>query len=319
MCVSFKRSLNAINEFVESKKLDEKVLGIIVFGSFVKGTLRKTSDIDVLLLMKDGKYARRIERYDDLKFEVYMAPAEILTSSPKNGRNLFFEMFRLQVLRTGRIFYDQEGLLSQLSAEASNQKIPYFYEKIMLNRTYKRLRYAEKYFWTGRLRQAKSELQAASIEAARTLLLRMDEPEINIPKLIIPHLRRIDPNFYNIFREIHGLNNLGKSDIELEFINSLNYLRKITNKYSVMKYFRDVINRARFELLNAKDCLEYGDYDSAILQLKLFMSILNSHLPIKPRYLSDTYSFSNQCLSESPTKIRRQLSILKDVLADRKN
>lgn len=316
MRLSFKRSLNAINEFIELKRFDEEVLGIIVFGSFAKGKLGKTSDIDVLLLMKDGKYLRKIENHDGLKFEVYMAPVEIFISPFNCGRNLFFDMFRLQVLRTGKIFYDQKGLLNQLSIEANNQKIPNFYEKIMLNRVYERIRNAEKHFWIGHLKYAESELQAASIEAARTLLLKINEPEINIPRLIIPHLRKMYPDFYKIFREIHGLDKLGKTDIELEAANLADYLKKIADKYGAVKDFRAAIRKARREFLNAEDCLERGDYDSAILQLRLSTSILNRYLPINSKFLCDMGGFSSYHPIKTPTKIKEQLSTLRNALAD---
>ena len=315
MRVSFKRALNAINEFVESKKFNEKVLGIIVFGSFAKGTLHKTSDIDIMLLMNGGRYVRKFEDHDGLKFEVYTTPIEIFTS-PLNGEgDLFFDMFRLQVLRTGKILYDRERLLSRLSFEAINRKIPNYYEKKMLNKAYKRLRSAEKYLWAGRLKHANFELQAASINIARTLLLRTNEPEINIPRLLIPHLRRTYPDFYKVFREIHGLDNLGGADIELKVTNSLDHLRKIADKYGVVKAFRSVIKRAEHELLNAKDCLEHGDYDSATLQLRLSTFILNRYLPINHKFPCNMHDFSGCHLAESPINIKEQLNTLRNAIA----
>jgi len=315
MGVSFKRALNAINEFVESKKFNEKVLGIIVFGSFAKGTLHKTSDIDVMLLMNGGRYVRKIEDHDGLKFEVCMVPIETFTP-PLNGEgDLFFDMFRLQVLRTGKILYDREGLLSQLSFEAINRKIPNYYEKKMLNKAYKRLRSAEKYLWAGRLKHANFELQVASIDVARTLLLRIDEPEINIPRLLIPHLRRTYPDFYKVFREIHGLDHRGRADVEFKVASLLDHLRKIADKYGVVKAFRSVIKRAEHELLNAKDCLEHGDYDSATLQLKLSTFILNRYLPINHKFLCNMHDFGECHLTESPINIKEQLSTLRNTIA----
>lgn len=310
MRVSFKRALNAINEFVESKRFDENVLGIIVFGSFAKGTLHKTSDIDVMLLMKGGRHLRKIEDHGGLKFEVRMAPIETFASTLNGERNLFLDMFHLQVLRTGKILYDRKGFLSRLSFEAINRKIPVFYEKKMLNRAYKRLRSAEKHLWAGRLKHAESELQEASIEVARTLLLRINEPEINIPRLLIPHLRRAYPDFYKVFREIHGLNNLGRADIELEAASSLDYLEKTADKYGVVGEFGSVIKRAERELLNAGDCLEYGDYDSAMLQLRLSTSILKRYLPIDRKFPCDMSCFSDH------HSIKEQLNTLRNAMVD---
>ena len=313
MQIPFKRSLNALNDFVESKRFDKKLAGIIVFGSFVKGMLHKTSDIDVLLLTKNGEYSRKIKEYDGLKFEIYTAPIAMFMSPFNNKGNLFFDMFRLQVLRTGRILYNQNGLLSQLNTWVNDQKILRSYERTLLSRAYKRLRHAEKYFWVGYLNHAESELQAASIEVARTLLLRKNKPEINIPRLIIPHLRKLYPDFYKIFQEIHGLDNFGKNDVELELYNSLNYLEKINDKYNAAEYLGSVIKRADLELSNAKDCLEYGDYDSAILQLRLFTSILNNHLPMKFKF--NTCGFNSRHSARSSNKIKEELSILREALS----
>ncbi len=305
MVISAKKISNAIKEFVYLQTFDEKVLGVMVFGSLAKGMLRKTSDIDILLLTKGGERLRTIKEYDCLKFEIYKVPKTDFASPFFSGKNLPFDTFRLQVLRSGKILYDLDGTLSWLSVKARTQKIPRFYMNTMLKRACRLLGYARNHFRMGRLERAESALQSASVELARALLLGMDEPEVNTPRLLIPHLRRRFPDFHKIFCEIQGINGAGKHDAESALIDFSTHLSRVTDKFCRIQYD---IEEAKTEFLNAKDCLEYGDYESAILQLRLSANILRRALREAKFPIC---SFSS---AQKPNRslIREYFSILKD-------
>ncbi len=58
-----------LNTFVENKKTDENVLAIIVFGSYARGNSRPESDIDLVIILKDG-YKRAAEVFEEQAFEI---------------------------------------------------------------------------------------------------------------------------------------------------------------------------------------------------------------------------------------------------------
>ena len=275
---SFKNALNAIHKFVSRESQDKEVLGIAVFGSFAKGKLHEDSDIDILLLKDGGLYARRIEEVDGLNLEVYSAPIEIFTLPLHCGENLLFDMFRLQVLRSGKIIYDPRGLLEQLRIKVCTSRIPSSYVEKTLEKVNAKIRCAEDLLRTGRLRLAESEILSASIDAARALLLNENVPEINTPRLFLPHLRIKNPGFYRVFREIHGLNGLGRSDVESSLNNLLGRLEAISGRFKENRIL-NLIEKAEIEALSAKDCLTHGDYESAMLQIRLSESML-AHLSV---------------------------------------
>jgi|GEM_PF-1324761 predicted nucleotidyltransferase len=271
---SFKNALNAINEFVSRESQDREVLGIMVFGSFAKGKLHEDSDVDILLLKNGGAYARRMEEVDGLSFEVYRAPIKVFTPPFHRGERLLFDMFRLQVLRSGKIIYDPWGILDHLRIEACASRIPASYVEKTLERVNAKIRCAEDLLRTGRLRLAESEILSASTDAARALLLNENVPEINTPRLLLPYLRIKNPGFYRIFREIHGLNGLSRSDVESSLTDLLRRLDAISGRIKE-DWTLNLIEKAKIEALNAKDCLKHGDYESAMLQIRLSESMLN--------------------------------------------
>lgn len=67
---------NAINEFVKSckKKLGKKLVSIVLFGSVARGTARKGSDIDILVIAKNlpKDWRERDNTLDDIVMEILL-------------------------------------------------------------------------------------------------------------------------------------------------------------------------------------------------------------------------------------------------------
>ena len=58
-----------LERFTERLVADEDVLAIIIFGSKARGNSRPESDIDLVVILKDG-YKRAVEYLDDQAFEI---------------------------------------------------------------------------------------------------------------------------------------------------------------------------------------------------------------------------------------------------------
>ena len=55
--------------FVENLKNRDDVLGVVLFGSWARGNQRANSDVDLLIILKDG-YKRSVEYLDGQAFEI---------------------------------------------------------------------------------------------------------------------------------------------------------------------------------------------------------------------------------------------------------
>lgn len=58
-----------LGAFIELKKADSNVLAVIVFGSYARGNSRPDSDIDLVVILKDG-YKRAAEDFEGQAFEI---------------------------------------------------------------------------------------------------------------------------------------------------------------------------------------------------------------------------------------------------------
>lgn len=59
----------ATKNFVEKLRYDENVLGVILFGSWARGNNRPDSDVDLVVILKEG-YQRCVEIHDNQTFEI---------------------------------------------------------------------------------------------------------------------------------------------------------------------------------------------------------------------------------------------------------
>ena len=84
-----------IQDFVKQEIQVESVIGIVVFGSFVKGEVRKTSDLDFLLVLEDVEEYSRIRKIKSgITMDIYRWPIKTFYKL-FNGKleNLFMDAF----------------------------------------------------------------------------------------------------------------------------------------------------------------------------------------------------------------------------------
>ncbi|MCX8171009.1 MAG: nucleotidyltransferase domain-containing protein [Candidatus Bathyarchaeota archaeon] len=279
--------MEKVNDFISEslRRHGDNLFGAIAFGSLVKGSWRESSDVDIMLLFNECDYSRNIKIYDGLKFEVYNMPTKIFFSPfSGDGRKIFFDMFRLQVLESGKILYERGCSLSRLLVESRGRKIPCRYVDAALNRDHNLINAAEKYVYKGHIGKAELKMRGASINLARALLMKAGISEINTPRLLIPHIRRKFPEVYSVLREIYGLNGVGKSEVEDKIEGIRETLNSVRRKFEKNLGLEGVIDRIGSELSSAEDCLKIGDHDSAMMQAETFELMLVKNLSRHTEY-----------------------------------
>jgi predicted nucleotidyltransferase len=102
-----------IEKFIEELKIKDETLGILIFGSYARGDQRENSDVDVLVLVKDGAW-RDVERRKDQVFEMVYASLDDCRSFYQAHPN-----DAVQQWNDGKIMFDRDGGMEKLKAFVS--------------------------------------------------------------------------------------------------------------------------------------------------------------------------------------------------------
>jgi len=272
-----------VMDFVQKESQVEGVVGIVVFGSFVKAEVRETSDIDLLVLMEDAEaYSRTRQRANGILLEVYRWSLDFFgkpfQSEPVNA---FQDAFCFAVMRSGRILYDPKGILHEFKRYAQTHKLSYSHLESLLERAEKSLDLAQNHLEKRKLEGAGIEIRRAAEELARALLLEMDILEIIPPKIYLPHIRKEIPTFYRTFCEIHNVEMIQREKVEAVIQHISRWRERIVKE--IHRIGKEdwleqggAIHGAQTELTNAQDCLENEDLEAAILQARYSAMLLMS-------------------------------------------
>jgi predicted nucleotidyltransferase len=100
------------DKFIEEKKKDDNILGIILFGSWARGDNRPDSDYDLLIITKD-KFLRTIEVVEEANFEItyntYIGTMNYWKDNKDDAAILW---------AVAKIIYDKDGTIEKLKLEA---------------------------------------------------------------------------------------------------------------------------------------------------------------------------------------------------------
>ena len=275
MSALLQRMSEIVEDFVLQESQAEAVVGIVVFGSFVNGKVRETSDLDLLVLGEDiEEYSRTRRREKGILLEIYRWPLEFF-GKPflDESTNVFQDAFCFAVMRKGRIVYDPKGILNRFKRHAQTHRLPYSHLRSLVERADWSLRLAQSHLEKRRLEGAELEVRRAAEELARALLLERDVLEIIPPKIYLPHLRKEVPRFYSIFCQVHNLRSVQRKNVEAAIQDVSIWQERIveeirkTGEEDLLKQ-GEAIYGAQTELTNAQDCLENGDLEAAMLQAR---------------------------------------------------
>jgi len=279
------RMSGLIDDIVRRRSQDEKVVGILVFGSFVGGKVRMTSDLDLLVVREDiEEWSRTRRKEKGILLEIHTWPLKLF-GKPFLGEigDPLSDAFRFEVMRAGRILYDPKGILQKFKRYAETHKLPSSHMKSLAEKAHKSLCSAQNLLERRELEGAELEIRKAAEELARVTLLEKDVLEINPPKTYLPHLRNEAPGFYSTFQEAHNLKNLQRNEIIATIQDISKWLERTVEeirrrgKEDWLKV-GGAISGAQTELSNAQDCLENGDLEAATLQARYSAILVSSSI-----------------------------------------
>jgi predicted nucleotidyltransferase len=106
---------NVIDKFIDKLKNKGSILGIVLFGSRATDVNREDSDVDLLVVQKEG-FARTVEYSDSLAFEItYTTPGKAIDYWKNNPNDCYW------LWENGKVVFDKDGTIINLRKKA--QKI----------------------------------------------------------------------------------------------------------------------------------------------------------------------------------------------------
>ena len=278
-----RRMSELVEDFVKEESRSERVIGIVAFGSFARGIVQESSDVDLLVLREDvEEYSRMRQNEKGVLLEIHRWPAKMFSTPFTGGQsNVFQDAFCLAVMRDGRIIYDPKGILQRYKRFAQTHRLPRTRTRSLASKAQASLLLAQNLLEKGKIEGAEIEIRRAAEELARVLLLEGDILEIVSPKYYLPHLRNESPDFYRTFREVHNLKKIHRDEVEAAIQRVSKWVGMIIDEIRRMgkeEWLRQgsAARGAQSELSNARDCLEKGDMEGAILQARYSAILLVS-------------------------------------------
>jgi predicted nucleotidyltransferase len=98
----------ATKAFIARQQQEPNVLGIILFGSWARGNNRPDSDVDLVIILRDG-YRRAVESHDGQLFEIIYVTEEAAFEFWKNNRDDCAGVWEVATL-----LFDRDGTVARL-------------------------------------------------------------------------------------------------------------------------------------------------------------------------------------------------------------
>lgn len=107
---------NVVEEFYNKLKENDNILGIILFGSWARGNSRLDSDIDLIVIKKEG-FKKTVEVYKEVPFEIIYTTEQSIKDYWKNSPDSCVEVWNI-----AKIIFDRNGVINELKKYADDIK-----------------------------------------------------------------------------------------------------------------------------------------------------------------------------------------------------
>ncbi|MDP2632040.1 MAG: nucleotidyltransferase domain-containing protein [Candidatus Uhrbacteria bacterium] len=213
-----------IEAFLKELKSSKDTKGVLLFGSYTRGDQRPTSDVDVLVITKEGAW-RDIEERDGQMFEIVYASLELAKDFYKKNPN-----DAVQQWTDGKIIHDPEGVMEELKRfvfEIRDKGREAMTEKQVNHIKFEKedkVRAVE-YLQNTDLATATLYLQALCQELVE-LFFELNQQWTPAPKQRLPYMRKSNHEVANVFNNLFTAENFKQQLEETKKVLALLFVKQ---------------------------------------------------------------------------------------------
>ncbi|MFX0045288.1 MAG: nucleotidyltransferase domain-containing protein [Candidatus Hermodarchaeota archaeon] len=263
----------ALKDTVKEWKGHDKVKGIFVYGSFVKGTLTATSDLDLGVIWDDPEPpAQLFQEHKGIRIDIsFLTPKVIEDVFEGKTSDALRIAGLIGILRNAKVVHDTKGKLKKWQKRAadfvwSEEAIDSMKDEALLS-----LNNASKSAELGDTISAIHELRSGLFDLGRVIVMKNNYFSIMKPSEVLTEIRLLDPVSYPLFLRTFKLKGMEEEDLMDTLEEVRGWIEIAEGRFSegtVDDYAMELLTRAQREYHGARNCTLSGDYELAVLEMR---------------------------------------------------
>lgn len=268
-----KKFNTALKDTVKEWKKHDKVKGIFVYGSFVRGTLTATSDLDIGIIWDDPEPpAQLFAEHKGVRIDLYFLTPNVVenalegkTADPLRVAEI------IGILRNAQVVHDTRGWLKGWQKRASEfvwseDAIDSVKQRALLS-----LNSAKKNAESGDTISAIHDLRSGLFDLGRVVVMKNNYFSIMKPSEVLTEIRLLDPVSYPLFLRTYKLKGMEEEQLMETLEEIREWIEIAESRFgegTVDEYAMELLTRAQREYHGATNCTLSGDYELAVLEMR---------------------------------------------------
>ena len=270
------RFKEVVNDTVKEWKDHSNVVGIFVYGSYVRGTLTANSDLDIAIIWRDDETpVRLLSTHKEVRVDmVFMTVSEIEAVLDGTTTDVLKISEVINRLRTSKVLHDKGKILEDWRARSQR----YTWSDAVIDdakkKAFELLSRANEYVVKGDGASAIYTVREGLFYLGRVIVMRSNIFTMLKPAEILTEIRMLDPITYQLFLRTFKLKGLD----EPKLLSILREIKKWMDKAeqlleestieSIAMKTTGLLAQAQREYHGALNLTYGGDYELAVLEMR---------------------------------------------------
>ncbi len=271
-----RRFNTALDDTVAEWKQHSNVKGIIVYGSFVKGTLTASSDLDIGIIWDDDEApVRLMSTHKEVIIDmVFMTISEVKAVIDGTSKDVFKISEVVNRFRTSRVLHDTDEMLKNW--QKSVQQFVWSDEIIhdVKNLALEELSHAKKFLDDEDYESAIYEVRDGLLHLGRVIVMTNNIFTLLKPAEVLTEIRMLDPITYKLFLRTFKLKGMDEPKLlkilgEMkEWLDKTEKQLEGTTSDSIVIEATGLLAQAQRQHLGSQGFTYAGDYELAVLEMR---------------------------------------------------